>query len=105
MGWQDVVWCDTRCALTRREHGTHADLYVGFDSPSSPQLIKGQPQSTHPGVGTLHGPALAEHLLAPAHKAEALGIDYLLMAQRWWGSGEEEVLPALRTIERTSVGE
>ncbi|MGC1679046.1 MAG: LLM class flavin-dependent oxidoreductase [Candidatus Binataceae bacterium] len=33
--------------------------------------------------------ALAERLLAPVRYAEELGIDYLLVAQRWWGSGEE----------------
>ena len=35
------------------------------------------------------GAALVERLLAPVRKAEALGIDYLLVAQRWWGTGEE----------------
>lgn len=37
----------------------------------------------------LSGTALAERLLAPVRKAEALGVDYLLVAQRWWGTGEE----------------
>ena len=35
------------------------------------------------------GAALVERLLAPVRKAEALGIDYLLVAQRWWGTGED----------------
>ena len=35
------------------------------------------------------GAELAERLLAPVRKAETLGIDYLLVAQRWWGTGEE----------------
>ena len=35
------------------------------------------------------GPALGDELLAPVLEAERLGIDYLLVAQRWWGSGEE----------------
>ena len=35
------------------------------------------------------GTALVERLLAPVCKAETLGIDYLLVAQRWWGTGEE----------------
>lgn len=35
------------------------------------------------------GAALVERLLAPVRRAEALGIDYLLVAQRWWGTGEE----------------
>lgn len=34
-------------------------------------------------------PALVQRLLAPVQKAEVLGIDYLLVAQRWWGTGEE----------------
>jgi dimethylsulfone monooxygenase len=33
--------------------------------------------------------AVRQRLLAPVHHAEQLGIDYLLVAQRWWGSGEE----------------
>ena len=28
-------------------------------------------------------------MLAPVTRAEALGIDYLLVAQRWWGTGDE----------------
>ena len=35
------------------------------------------------------GQALGDELLAPVLEAEALGVDYLLVAQRWWGSGEE----------------
>ncbi len=35
------------------------------------------------------GAALSERLLTPVRYAEKLGIDYLLIAQRWWGSGEE----------------
>ena len=35
------------------------------------------------------GPALQKRLLAPVQQAEALGIDYLLVAQRWWGTGQE----------------
>lgn len=51
---------------------------------------------THPAATTPasarsrpSGAELAERLLAPVRKAEALGIDYLLVAQRWWGTGEE----------------
>lgn len=54
-----------------------------------PKLITGTTQPSYPGIGTLEGPALMERLLAPARRAESLGIDYLLIAQRWWGSGEE----------------
>ena len=38
---------------------------------------------------TRTGAALSERMLAPVRHAEELGIDYLLVAQRWWGSGEE----------------
>lgn len=38
---------------------------------------------------TRSGAALSERLLARVRRAEELGIDYLLVAQRWWGSGEE----------------
>ena len=41
------------------------------------------------GLAELHGPQLTERLLSPVQAAEALGIDYLLVAQRWWGSGQE----------------
>jgi FMNH2-dependent dimethyl sulfone monooxygenase len=35
------------------------------------------------------GEELRERLLAPVLRAEALGIDFLLVAQRWWGTGAE----------------
>ena len=35
------------------------------------------------------GRELQDVLLAPVLQAEALSIDYLLVAQRWWGSGQE----------------
>ena len=41
------------------------------------------------GLAELHGPQLTERMLSPVQAAEALGIDYLLVAQRWWGSGQE----------------
>jgi FMNH2-dependent dimethyl sulfone monooxygenase len=37
----------------------------------------------------LHSEALQERLLKGVRAAEELGIDYLLVAQRWWGSGAE----------------
>lgn len=37
----------------------------------------------------LEGDLLQERLLKPVRAAEELGIDYLLVAQRWWGSGAE----------------
>jgi FMNH2-dependent dimethyl sulfone monooxygenase len=41
------------------------------------------------GLGELAGPELTERMLAPVQRADALGVDYLLVAQRWWGTGEE----------------
>lgn len=54
----------------------------------------GGPQLTGGGrgpssMGTLSGPGLQSRLVNPVHEAERLGIDYLLVAQRWWGSGQE----------------
>jgi FMNH2-dependent dimethyl sulfone monooxygenase len=37
----------------------------------------------------LQGQELQEQLLRPVRLAERLGIDRLLVAQRWWGTGEE----------------
>lgn len=37
----------------------------------------------------MSGGPLNDRLLAPVIKAEALGIDFLLVAQRWWGTGAE----------------
>lgn len=54
-----------------------------------PQLTKGREWAAKLVMAELQGTALSERLLAPVRMAEALGIDYLLVAQRWWGSGEE----------------
>lgn len=57
-----------------------------------PQLIASRNRESKPGpnaLAELHGPALTDQLLTPVQTAEMLGIDYLLVAQRWWGSGQE----------------
>lgn len=40
-------------------------------------------------TGSLVGAELGERLLGPVRRAEELGIDHLLIAQRWWGTGSE----------------
>ncbi|MEM7325777.1 MAG: LLM class flavin-dependent oxidoreductase [Actinomycetota bacterium] len=40
-------------------------------------------------LGERAGTDLASRLLSPVHRAEELGIDQLLVAQRWWGTGAE----------------
>jgi dimethylsulfone monooxygenase len=42
-----------------------------------------------PLIPDLSGDALRQFLLKPVLAAEQLGIDYLLVAQRWWGTGQE----------------
>jgi FMNH2-dependent dimethyl sulfone monooxygenase len=42
-----------------------------------------------PSALDLSGDSLQERLLRPVQMAEQLGIDYLLVAQRWWGTGRE----------------
>ena len=42
-----------------------------------------------PRFNQLHGAALREPIQDPVLKAERLGIDHLLVAQRWWGTGAE----------------
>lgn len=54
-----------------------------------PQLTKRPEWATKLVTDDRYGPALTEHLLSPVRLAESLGIDYLLVAQRWWGTGEE----------------
>jgi len=52
-----------------------------------PQLT-GASAPTSP-LATLAGEELRQRLLGPVRRAEELGIDYVLVAQRWWGTGEE----------------
>ena len=52
-----------------------------------PQLLRG-PARPAP-TAALSGDALRGHLLAPVELAESLGLDFLLVAQRWWGTGLE----------------
>ena len=58
-----------------------------------PQLVSdkdsGKDWAAKLTLGQLSGAELRNHLLTPVQTAEALGIDYLLVAQRWWGSGQE----------------
>jgi FMNH2-dependent dimethyl sulfone monooxygenase len=52
-----------------------------------PQLLRGP--AVDLGLAALEGAELRGRLLDPARHAEALGFDYLLVPQRWWGSGVE----------------
>lgn len=52
------------------------------------QLVR-KVRASHAPVAELSGQALQERLLTGVRTAEELGIDYLLVAQRWWGSGAE----------------
>jgi FMNH2-dependent dimethyl sulfone monooxygenase len=52
------------------------------------QLTK-KVRSTSASVAELAGATLQERLLKNVRIAEELGIDYLLVAQRWWGTGSE----------------
>jgi len=44
---------------------------------------------SHAPIAELAGADLQERMLRGVRQAEELGIDHLLVAQRWWGSGEE----------------
>jgi hypothetical protein len=52
-----------------------------------PQLLRGPRIDL--GLDALSGAPLAERMWGPVRQAEELGIDHLLVAQRWWGTGEE----------------
>jgi FMNH2-dependent dimethyl sulfone monooxygenase len=54
---------------------------------AGPRLLRGD-RPPRAGGG-LEGDALVRRMLEPVRRAEALGIDFLLVAQRWWGSAEE----------------
>jgi dimethylsulfone monooxygenase len=49
--------------------------------------LTAQPRES--SLRSLSGTALHERLTRPVEKAEELGIDYLLVAQRWWGTADE----------------
>jgi FMNH2-dependent dimethyl sulfone monooxygenase len=53
------------------------------------QLGKNAPAAARSGVAELSGTTLQERMLKGVRIAEELGIDQLLVAQRWWGSGAE----------------
>jgi FMNH2-dependent dimethyl sulfone monooxygenase len=56
---------------------------------SVPRLSKKSRAESSTVIPEVSGPELKEHLLGPVREAERLGIDCLLVAQRWWGTGDE----------------
>jgi dimethylsulfone monooxygenase len=56
---------------------------------SGPRLSEKSRSASSTLIPDLSGSGLNEHLLNPVLQAEQLGIDYLLVAQRWWGTGDE----------------
>ncbi len=68
---------------------TWAPTTLAAPSLTRPATGKRPRRTDRPAPTGRSGPALVQRLLAPVQQAEALGIDYLLVAQRWWGTGEE----------------
>src|SRR5262249_41647602 len=56
---------------------------------SIPRLSAKSRSETGIMIPDISGSELREHMLAPVRMAEELGIDHLLVAQRWWGTGDE----------------
>jgi len=54
---------------------------------AGPKLTRGDVRRS--GLANASGADLAARLSMPVERAESLGIDHLLVAQRWWGTGEE----------------
>ncbi|MGD9935290.1 MAG: LLM class flavin-dependent oxidoreductase [Dehalococcoidia bacterium] len=54
---------------------------------AGPKLTRGDVRES--ALATVTGPDLVSRLATPVERAEWLGIDHLLVAQRWWGTGEE----------------
>jgi FMNH2-dependent dimethyl sulfone monooxygenase len=54
-----------------------------------PKLTKTSQWASKLVAPKVQGEQLQEQLLRPVRLAERLGIDHLLVAQRWWGTGEE----------------
>lgn len=54
---------------------------------SGPRMLRGQAERRD--LAQRSGGDLKERLLGPVLRAEALGVDFLLVAQRWWGTGAE----------------
>ena len=54
-----------------------------------PHMLRGYEPGLRQVMTGNRGPELQPILTGPVQQAEALGIDYLLVAQRWWGSGRE----------------
>lgn len=76
--------------LSNRYHSAMAGILTCTWAPTAvagPRLLRGQRERRE--LSELSGEALKERLLAPVLRAEGLGIDYLLIAQRWWGTGAE----------------
>ena len=55
------------------------------------------------GLNDFAGAKLLERLTAPVARAEALGIDYLLVAQRWWGTAKEIEGPSYDCLAATAL--
>lgn len=56
---------------------------------ASPQLLRKPERATRALIPEVSGPALQERMLRNVRLAESLGIDNLLVAQRWWGTAQE----------------
>src|SRR5215467_722990 len=56
---------------------------------SGPRLFGQGGRGSKPLIPDASGDGLRASMVSPVSRAEELGIDYLLVAQRWWGTGAE----------------
>jgi len=54
-----------------------------------PKLVEGTGSGLREAMTAASGADLEPLVLAPVRQAEEMGIDHLLVPQRWWGSGDE----------------
>ena len=83
---------------------TNGRLHLSTFAPTAmggPRLL-GQTPSGRQAFGGLSGDELSGRLLDPVLKADALGLDAVLIAQRWWGSGAEIEASTLDCLAMTS---
>jgi dimethylsulfone monooxygenase len=88
----EIVTCTWAPPTSAAEPGSCVDPTAPSVRPSprsAARLLRRPDRTIRASIPEVSGPALQQRLLRNVRLAEQLGVDHLLVAQRWWGTAQE----------------
>ena len=102
MDGRSVAAYGDRLTMVHRDPARRLHLSTFAPTVMAGPRLHGQAAPSAPPFAGLEGPTLSSRVLDPVLRAEALGLDAVLIAQRWWGTAAEIEGSSLDCLAMTS---